>query len=474
MPRTATTETITRSSIQNLESRIIKARPAQGKPRPMSMAEAVSMLPDEERLETLKVLAPTPEDMKILEYSWDFWARPNQMEPPGDWTTWLVMSGRGFGKTRIGSQAVIRHAKMYPRYAIALIGQTKADVRDTMAEVFESSIMKVSPPWFMPKLETTKRRLTWPNGAQAIMYSGDEPDQLRGPQHGFGWLDELAKFKYPHETWNNFSLGLRLGPNPQGIITTTPRPIPVIKDLIADPTVIKTTGSTYENIGNLPNSFIRTILGRYEGTRLGAQEIYGSVLGDVDGALWNRDTLEKTRVSRIPEISRIVVAIDPAAGGSAGGGTAETGIVIAGLGVDGHCYILEDASVNTNKPEKWGMQAVAAYNRYSADRIVAEVNQGGEMVRSTLHTIDPNLPVTMIHASKGKYTRAEPISALYSQNRVHHLGMFADLEDQLCSWVPGEPSPDRLDALVWAVTEVMLRGFGGMDIGSLASVFDYI
>jgi phage terminase large subunit-like protein len=464
---------ITRSTLKTLEARIVQARP-QMAARPLSMAEQISMLPDGEREETLAMLAPTPEDLRLLEYSWDFWARPNQKEPEGNWNTWLLMSGRGFGKTRVGAEAVIKRAQMYPRYAIALIGQTKADVRDTMAEVFESSIMKISPPWFMPRLETTKRRLTWPNGAQAIMYSGDEPDQLRGPQHGFGWLDEVAKFKYPQETWSNFSLGLRLGPNPQCIITTTPRAIPLIKELNSDPAVIKTVGSTYENVGNLPQSFIRTILSRYEGTRLGAQEIYGSILGDVDGALWNRDTLERVRVVKIPEMVRIVVAVDPSTGGSASGGTAETGIVIAGIGTDGHCYILEDASLNTNKPERWGAQAVAAYNRYGADRIVCEVNQGGEMVRSTLHTIDDKLPITMVHASKGKYTRAEPVSSLYSQGRVHHLGMFADLEDQLCSWVPGEPSPDRLDALVWAVTEVLIRGYGGMDIETLASVFNYL
>lgn len=439
----------------------------------MSLAERISMMPEEKRQAVLKELAPTLEDMKALEYSWDFWARPNQMEPSGEWSTWLVMSGRGFGKTRTGAEFVIKRARHGPYYPIALVGQTKADVRDTMVEIFESSIMKISPPWFTPKLETSKRRLTWPNGMHAVMYSGDEPDQLRGPQHGAVWMDELAKFKYPLETWSNASLGLRLGPRPQAVITTTPRPIPIIKELIADPAVIVTTGSTYENIGNLPATFIRTILARYENTRLGAQEIYGNVIGDVDGALWNRNLFEETRVIRIPEIYRIVISVDPNTGGL-GGGTGETGIIVAGLGADQHCYVLEDCTVATNNPDKWAKQVIAAYNRYGADRVVAEANQGGEMVRSTLRTFDPNLPVTLIFASKGKYTRAEPISGLYSQGRIHHLGMFPDLEDQCCSWIPGEVSPDRLDALVWCVTEIMIRGLGGMAVAELAEAFNYL
>lgn len=441
----------------------------------MSMAEQVSLLKEPERSRVLRELAPTPEDMKQLEYLWEFWARPNQIEPPGLWVVWLVLSGRGFGKTRIGAEAVNKRAKKGDVRDMALVGQTKADVRDTMVETFESSIMRCSPPWFMPKLEVTKRRVTWPNGVRATMYSGDEPDQLRGPQHGFAWVDELAKFKYPEETWANLSLGLRVGRNPQAIITTTPRPIPIIKNMISDPKVVKTTGSTYENIGNLPTSFIQTILDRYSNTRLGAQEIYGALLMDVDGALWNRETLEKTRVPKVPcGIVRVVVAVDPSVGGSTGKLGAETGIVVVGLGEDGHAYVLEDASVNTNDPKIWSYQATAAYSRFGADLVIGESNNGGEMVKLTLRTIDDNLPVKLIHASKGKYTRAEPVSNLYSNGKVHHVGMFADLEDQLCSWVPGDVSPDRLDALVWGVTELIVGGLGGTDIDELAGLFQYI
>lgn len=438
------------------------------------MAEKIAMLPEGERVRTLRELAPTDEDVKALLYTWAFWARPNQVEPPAPWSTWTLLSGRGFGKTRVGAECVIKRARHGPFYPMALIGQTKADVRDTMVEVFESSIMKVSPPSFMPKLETTKRRVTWPNGMQAIMYSGDEPDQLRGPQHGFGWLDEIGKYKYPDVTMSNFRLGLRLGPTPQAVITTTPRPIPVIKELVDDPNVVITTGSTFENMSNLPESFIRTILRKYDGTRLGAQELYGRILGDIEGALWSRQMLEDTRVVRLPSIFRVVVAVDPNAGGANEMGTSETGIIAVGMGVDGDCYVLEDASVESNKPEVWAQQAVATYNRYQADAVVAEVNQGGEMVKYTLQTIDANLPVIMVHASKAKHTRAEPVSNLYAGKRIHHLGMFPDLEEQLCGWVPGEPSPDRLDALVWGITELMLKSGNNMPLDEIYQLFEWI
>lgn len=446
----------------------------EGKAHQLSMAEKISMLPEPARTKAIRQIAPTPEDLKSLEYMWSFWARPNQMEPPGNWTVWVLLSGRGFGKTRVGAEFCNKRARYGPFDPIAIVGQTKADVRDTMVEMFESSIMKISPPWFMPKLETSKRRLVWPNGVVATMYSGDEPDQLRGPQHGTAWVDELSKLKYPIETWANLSMGLRVGNHPQVVITTTPRPIPVIKQLIDDPTVMKTYGSTYDNIGNLPVSFIQTILARYENTRLGAQEIYGNLLMDVDGALWSRETLEKTRVKKVPcGIIRCVVAIDPSVGGGNKLG-AETGIVIAGLGEDGHCYILEDASVSTHDPKVWSYQAVSKFSHYGADLIVAESNNGGEMVKSTIHVEEENLPVKLVFASKGKYTRAEPVSNLYSNNKVHHVGMFADLEDQLCSWTPGDVSPDRLDATVWAVTELMLNGLGGISSGELSGLFDYV
>lgn len=454
---------------------ILEDRLRQVMPRvahPMSMAEKVAMLDETERIKMLYEIAPTAEDMERLLYTWNFWARPNQMEPEGAWQTWALFSGRGFGKTRAGAEAVIKRARFGPFYPIALVGQTKSDVRDTMVEVFESSIMRISSPKFMPKLETSKRRVSWPNGMIAIMYSGDEPDQLRGPQHGFGWLDEIAKFQYPDITWANFSLGLRLGPTPQCVITTTPRPIPLIKKLFEDNRVTKTFGSTYDNASNLPATFLEEMLRRYEGTRLGGQELHGKMMGDVEGAMWSRDQLEKNRVFKLPHIVRVIIAVDPSAGAT-GDYASETGIIVAGYGDDGHAYILQDATVQSNKPEVWGSEVVAAYHRFAADAVVAETNMGGEMVRYTLQTIDANLPVIKVTASRNKQTRAEPVSSLYSQGRVHHLGLLPLLEDELCSWVPGDSSPDRLDACVWAITELILKNANSMTLEQLAGLFQW-
>ena len=388
-------------------------------------------------------------------YDWSFWARPEQLPPPGDWLVWLLRSGRGFGKTRTGAQWVINLAQIGFR-RIALVGQTKADVRDTMVEVGDSSILKLSPPWFYPDYEPSKRRITWPNGAIGIIYSGDEPDQLRGPQHDSAWVDELAKFKYPQETWDNLMLGLRIGPKPQVCVTTTPRPIPLIKALIADRDTVDVKRSTYDNIANLSPVYIRKVIRPLENTRLGRQEINADILDDAPGALWKRDWLERNRVTNFPDLARVVVAIDPAAT-SDDEESAETGIVVAGLGTDGFGYVLDDVSLR-DTPEGWAKAAVAAYHRHRADRIIAETNNGGEMVGHTIRTVEPGVPFSEVYATRGKAIRAEPISALYEQGRIKHVGFFADLEDQLCTWMPGEKSPDRLDALVWAFTELDIAG----------------
>jgi len=390
-----------------------------------------------------------------LYYDWSFWARPEQLPPPGDWLVWLLRSGRGFGKTRTGAQWVINRAQIGFR-RIALVGQTKADVRDTMVEVGDSSILKLSPPWFYPDYEPSKRRITWPNGAIGIIYSGDEPDQLRGPQHDSAWVDELAKFKYPQETWDNLMLGLRIGPKPQVCVTTTPRPIPLIKALIADRDTVDVKRSTYDNIANLSPVYIRKVIRPLENTRLGRQEINADILDDAPGALWKRDWLERNRVTNFPDLARVVVAIDPAAT-SDDEESAETGIVVAGLGTDGFGYVLDDVSLR-DTPEGWAKAAVAAYHRHRADRIIAETNNGGEMVGHTIRTVEPGVPFSEVYATRGKAIRAEPISALYEQGRIKHVGFFADLEDQLCTWMPGEKSPDRLDALVWAFTELDIAG----------------
>jgi Uncharacterized conserved protein len=369
----------------------------------------------------------------------------------------LLRSGRGFGKTRTGAEWVRAEIESGRRKRIALVGQSKADVRDTMVELGESALLNICPPWFKPVYEPSKRRLVWPNGAVAVIYSGDEPDQLRGPQHDGAWVDELAKFKYPEETWNNLEFGLRLGPDPRVVVTSTPRPIPIIKQLLADPATVDVQGSTYENLQNLPQTFIERMVRKYENTRLGRQELYGEILDDTPGALWRRDDIERLRVSKHPELVRVVVGVDPEASSDAS--AAETGIVAAGLGVDGHGYVLEDASLQAS-PAVWATAVVTAYYKFRADRVIGEVNNGGDMVGHTISTVDANVAFKAVYASRGKQTRAEPIAALYEQGRVHHVGMFAELEDQMCTWVPGMKSPDRMDALVWALTELMLEHTG--------------
>ncbi len=356
--------------------------------------------------------------------------------------TWLLRGGRGSGKTRTGAEFVIDRAKTCHR--IALVGQTKGDVRDTMIEMGDSSILGCSPPWFRPQYEPSKRRLIWPNGCVAMAYSGDEPDQLRGPQHDTAWVDELAKFKYPQLTWDNLELGLRLGSNPRIVVTTTPRPIPVIKQLIADNRTVDARCSTYDNI-YLAAAFLDRVKAKYEGTRLGLQEI-----------LWKRANIESHRVTAIPQLQRVVVGVDPEA--ESNEDSAETGIITAGIAVINrvvHGYILEDSSLRAT-PDIWANAAVASYSKFRADAIIGEVNNGGEMVGHTIHTVSKNANFKSVRATRGKMLRAEPVAALYEQGRIHHLGFFPELEDQMCEWMPGEKSPDRLDALVWALTDLIL------------------
>ena len=401
----------------------------------------------------------TPEEALQVQYDWNFWARPDQLPPSSDWYIWLLLSGRGGGKTRAGSELVIQWAKdgFNP---IALVGQTKADVRDTMIELGDSSIIRCSPPWFKPEYEPTKRRLTWPNGVVGISYSGDEPGQLRGPQHQKAWVDELAKFQRPQETWDNLMFGLRVGRKPQVVVTTTPRPISLIKSLANDPASIVVRTHTQDNAANLDSNFLKFILDRYEGTRLGRQELAAEILSDNPQALWKRNNLDETRLSVFPALSRIVVAVDP--GVTSTETSAETGIIVAGIGgnypnVEG--YVLADYSLR-GTPREWASAAVAAYHTLKADVIVGEANNGGDMIESTIRTVDENVSFKKVIATRGKYTRAEPISAIYEQKRVHHIGFFPELEDQLCEWVPGEKSPDRLDALVWAFTELIVIAGG--------------
>lgn len=426
----------------------------------VSPAELLSSLPEDERAALLETLSD--EEALALCYDWPFWARPNQLAPAGDWQTWLLLAGRGFGKTRTGAEQVRSWVESQCYSRIALVAPTAADARDVMVEG-ESGILAISPPTWRPLYEPSKRRITWPNGAIATTYSADEPDRLRGPQHDGAWADELAAWRYP-DAWDMLQFGLRLGDAPRVVVTTTPRPVPILRELLQDKASAVTRGSTYDNRGNLAPTFLARMLAKYEGTRLGRQELYAELLDDTPGALWTRGRVEALRLRRVPEgvrLIRVVVAVDPEA--SSAEGAAETGIIAAGLGDDGHGYILDDASIR-GSPNEWASAAVTLYYKSNADRIVAEQNNGGEMVESTIRTVDRLVSYRAVYASRGKATRAEPVAALYEQGKIHHIGMFATLEDQMCSWVPGQTSPDRMDALVWAITDLMLGGPSGSEI----------
>lgn len=422
--------------------------PAQGN---ASLAVLLASLPEPERIQALAEL--TEQEAEALLYDWPFWARPNQLPPPGDWRVWLVLAGRGFGKTRTGAEWLRDQVENRGRGRLALVAPTAADARDVMVEG-ESGILAISPPWFRPVYEPSKRRLTWPNGAIATTYSADEPDRLRGPQHDGAWADELAAWKYP-EAWDMLMFGLRLGMDPRAVVTTTPKPVRLIRELLAAATTVVTRGSTYENAANLAPAFLEQIVTKYKGTRLGRQELDGEVLDDVPGALWTRKVLDDLRRTTAPELVRVVVAIDPAV--TSGEDSDETGIVVAGRGADGHGYVLADLSCRMS-PDGWARRAVNALQDHKADRIVAEVNNGGDLVERVIRTVERTVPYKAVHASRGKRVRAEPIAALYEQGKVHHVGSLPDLEDQMCTYLPegSDKSPDRVDALVWALTELML------------------
>ena len=392
-----------------------------------------------------------PHFIRSILYDWSCWARPAQLAPDGDWRIWLILAGRGFGKTRSGAEWVRQQVERGYSQRIALVGATAADVRDTMIEG-ESGLLRIFPDETRPRYEPSKRRVTFANGAIATTYSADEPDRLRGPNHDAAWADEVAAWRYP-EAWDQLMFGLRIGDRPRAVATTTPRPTRLIRNLADRPDCAVTRGSTYDNAANLAPAFLDEMQQRYEGTRLGRQELEAELLLDNDGALWTRDMLDDARTFTVPHLRRIVVAIDPAA--TANADSDETGIIVAGVDEDGHGYVLEDRSMR-GSPAEWASAAITAHHVHKADRIVAEANQGGDMISHTLRTGDASVPVKLVHASRGKRTRAEPVAALYEQGRVHHAGTFPELEDQLCTWTPDGASPDRLDALVWAVSELML------------------
>jgi phage terminase large subunit-like protein len=397
-----------------------------------------------------------------IAYHWAAWGRPDQQLPTHrDWTYWLIKAGRGWGKTRTGAESVREWIKQGHNY-VNLIGATADDARDIMVQG-ESGILAICPRSERPEYKPSQRKLIWPNGAESLIFTADEPERLRGKQHKKGWCDELAAWRYS-ESWDQFKFGLRLGDNPQAIITTTPRPTKLIREIMDDPATIVTNGSTYDNRANLAPSFFTAVLRKYEGTRLGRQEIAGDVLDDNPGALFKRTDIDKARVLRAPELQRIVVAIDPAATSS--DSADDTGMIPAGIAmIDGvmHGYILGDLTCHET-PMGWAKKSVSAYTELKADRIIGEANNGGDMIEAVIRSVDPNVSYRKVTATRGKDIRAEPVAALYEQGRIHHIGDLGKLEDEMCEWDPldkSAKSPNRMDAMVWAITELMLADQNG-------------
>lgn len=416
-------------------------------PTPEARAQFILSLPHEAKLQLL--------------HSWEFWARENQRIPgnvnprtlDGAWTTWFLNAGRGFGKTRTGAETVRQWVRRY-KY-VNLIGATAADARDIMVEG-ESGILAICPRHERPLYIPSKTQLVWPNGAKSLIFTADEPERLRGKQHQKTWADEVGSWRY-RDAWDQMVMGLRLGDNPQAVVTSTPRPTDLVKEIIADPTTLVTNGTTYDNKANLAASFFSRIIKKYEGTRLGRQELNAELLTDNPGALWKREQIDDLRLSRgvVPaSLSRIVIGVDPAV--TSNEDSDETGIVVAARDYreEPHFYIFADESKTMATPDQWAQAVVETYKSFSADRVIGEVNNGGDLVEAVIRNKMPLISYESVRASRGKAVRAEPIAALYEQGRVHHVGTFAKLEDQMCDWDPAlsEKSPDRVDALVWALT----------------------
>ncbi len=378
------------------------------------------------------------------------------------------MAGRGWGKTQTGAQAVRRLVEHYGYHRIALVGDNAAEVRDVMVEG-PSGLLASSAPWFMPKYTPSKRKVQWPNGAVAMCYSAEDYESLRGPQFDAAWCDEIAKWRYAQDAFDQLQFGLRLGRRPIQIMTTTPRPTDLVRQILQFKTTLLTRGKTSDNLINLAPSFRETIVGRYEGTRLGRQELDAELLDDNPDALWSHRGIDDHRVKPVdvPELGRTVVAVDPPASTS---GTC--GIVAAGQAIDsGHAYVLGDYSIFGRSPENWAAEAISAYYKHEADAMVAEVNQGGDMVRSVIQSVDSSIPVVMVRAYRGKWLRAEPVAMKYEQGKVHHVGCFPALEDQMVQLTPENlakgKSPDNLDAMVWAITNLLLEKHANPRVRSL-------
>lgn len=438
-------------------------------------------LPDDAAAAMIETMSEV--ELRSLMADWRTWARPKQLAPPGNWQVWLNLGGRGVGKTRTGAEWCHDKAEAMPGSRGCLLGATGSDTREVMIEGV-SGIMSTMKPHNPCVYEPGRQRVVWKNGTSAKAFTAEKPNRLRGPQHHWAWPDEVAAWQYPQEAWDQMMLGLRLGTMPQACATTTPKPIKLIVDLYNEstpshdlrdalpgadillrklPTVID-VATSYENRANLSESWFDRTIKAYEGTRLHDQEVLAKILSDVQGALWNMALIEATRirldpvtlqVPKLPDMRRIVIAIDPAVSSSKHSN--ETGIMACGLGVNEHGYLLGDYSGRWT-PLEWATRAVREYHERKADRIVAEQNQGGEMVKATIHAVDPTVAVTLVTATKGKVVRAEPIAAKYEQGKIHHVGTFGALEAQMTTWTPdsGLESPDRYDALVWGFTSLML------------------
>ncbi len=408
------------------------------------------------------------DDLAFVLSDWQVWARDDQLPPDtgeghAAWRVWLILGGRGAGKTRAGAEWVkakaLGHAPMAkaPARRIALVGETLGDVRRVMIEG-QSGLLAIHADADRPRFEVSKGLLVWPNGAIAEVFSAESPEALRGPQFEAAWCDELCKWRNAEATWDMLQFGLRLGEVPQVAVTTTPKPVALLKAILADPLTVTSRAATTANAGNLAPTFIAEMTRRYAGSLLGRQELDGELIEDMSGGLWRRDWIDERRVSEVPELRTIVVAVDPPVTATAASDAC--GIVVAGLGLDGRGYVIDDRTLQGREPSEWARAVRAAYHDHGADRVVAEVNQGGDLVVSVLKQIDAAMPVRTVRATRGKWVRAEPVAALYAEGRVVHAGRFDALEDQMIAFGvdnrAGGKSPDRMDALVWALTDLMI------------------
>ena len=405
----------------------------------------------------LTSLSESEIESRLLRLKWINMARPKQLTPHGEWSIWLILAGRGWGKTLTGAQDMAWFGLSNPESRIAIIAPTFADGRDTCVEG-ESGLLSILNDETIANYNRSLGEVVLHNGSRFKTFSADSPERLRGPQHHRAWCDELGSWKYT-ETWDQLMFGLRLGQNPKVVITTTPKPIPIIKELAKRKDVLVTSGSTFENEKNLADAAVIALRERYAGTRLGRQELFAEILEDVEGSLWSRDMLQSAMLKfneKLPDFKRVVVAVDPAV--TANKDSNETGIVICATDHKGQYYVLNDIS-GVYTPDTWAKKTVEAYESYKADKVIAEVNNGGDLVQKVVKTVDPNVNYKAVRATRGKFVRAEPIAALYEQKRVKHVNRFSLLEDQLCTYNPeiSSISPDRLDALVWGLTELSAR-----------------